>query len=637
MSKLILIDGSAVAYRSHFAFIRNPLINSRGENTSAVYGFVNSLNKVINDFKPDYLAVVFDTPKPTFRHEIYSEYKSTRAETPNDLIEQFPWIDKAVDAFNIEIIRKDGYEADDLIGTLSKKAAQAGIDVLMFTVDKDFYQLVDEKVKILHPKDFSIMDSTAVEDKFGVPPDKVIDALALIGDTSDNVPGVPGIGPKTAISLIKEFGSFESILDEAPKKKKGKVAKSLEEFREQAELSKELVTIMLDSPIELDLEKLKIKEPDNSSLGELFRRLELTSFAKKYASKEADSLFDNAEAKVDANYKTVNSIAQLDEILSIAEKKGSCAIDTETTSLVSLNAKLVGISIATEEGEGYYIPVGHNRGENLPLDDVLSRFKKLFQSDVKIIGHNIKYDRQIFKNHAVFLEKPYFDTMIAAYLLNPGGRGYGLTNLALEHFNYNMMPISELIGEKKNQISFSEVNIEQATFYAAEDADFTLRLKNAYEPVIKKLELENLLSDIEIPLIPVLGDMEEAGVKIDTVFLSKLSDDYGNKINSIENQIYDEVGEEFNLNSPKQLSVVLFDRLNLKSTRKTAKGGARSTSVDVLEKLAETHPVPRMMLEYRQFAKLKSTYIDALPELINSSTGRVHSSFNQTVAATGRL
>ena len=450
MKKLILIDGSAVAYRSYFALIRNPLINSRGENTGAVFGFINSLNKIINDFKPDYIAVLFDTPKPTFRHEKYPEYKSTRAKAPDELVEQLPWVEKMIEAFNITQISMEGLEADDLIGTLADKAVtENDLEVLIFTGDKDFYQLVNESIKILNPKDYSVMDAEAIKVKFGVYPDKVIEVLALMGDSSDNVPGVPGVGPKTAISLVEEFGDLNRILKEGPSKKKGKLAKSLAEFKEQAELSKDLVTIKIDCPVELDLNKFKLTEPDIGSLVELFRRLEFQSLAEKYASRQAVSLFDSSEKQAKAD------LEELDSILGKAAQKGEIAVDTETTSLVPLDARLVGISFSFEEGKAFYIPVGHDEGENLPLNKVLERFKMLFDSAARIIGQNLKYDRQVFKNHGLYLNSIYFDTMIAAYLINPGGRTYNLDSLALDKFNYKMMHIDELIGSGKNQIGFN--------------------------------------------------------------------------------------------------------------------------------------------------------------------------------------
>ncbi|MEE9553769.1 MAG: 5'-3' exonuclease H3TH domain-containing protein, partial [candidate division Zixibacteria bacterium] len=371
MSKLILIDGTAVAYRSYFALIRSPLINSRGENTGAVLGFINSLNKIVREYQPDFLAVVFDTPAPTFRHEMYKEYKATRAKTPDELIEQFPWIDRAIEAFNIPVIRMDGYEADDLIGTLSVKASEAGMDVLMFTGDKDFYQLVNDKIKILHPKDFSIIDPERVKEKFGVYPERVIDMLALMGDTSDNVPGVEGVGPKTAISLIEEFGDFETVLSEGPSRRKGKVAKMLAEHKEQAELSRNLVTIRLDCPIDFEPENLSVKEPDNQKLAQLFQRLEFKTLAKKYASEEANSLFDSTPGTISSDYKAVTDLLELDDLLAAAGRIGEIAVDTETTSIKAIKAKLVGLSFSFKETTGYYVPVGHQSGDNLPLDEVL--------------------------------------------------------------------------------------------------------------------------------------------------------------------------------------------------------------------------------------------------------------------------
>ena len=639
MNRLILIDGSAVVYRSFFAFIRNPLINSRGENTGAVFGFINSLNKIMTDFTPDYICVVFDTPEPTFRHKLHEEYKATRAKMPQELIDQLPWVNQAIEAFNIKIYKQEGFEADDLIGTMARQAESRGLETLMFTGDKDFFQLVNNNTKILHPKDFSVMDPEAVREKFGVPPEKVIDTLALMGDTSDNVPGVPGVGPKTAISLIEEFGDLDKVLTEGPKKKKGKLAEQLAAFKDQAVLSRELVTIKTDCDLKLNLDEIKRREANTELLVPLLRRLEFRGLADKYAAPQAASLFDNAESKESSSlaYKTVNSLNELDALLSRAEKAGEMAIDTETTSSNAIDASLVGISFSLEEGSAFYIPVAHETGKNLPMLEVLSRFEKLFKSPVKFIGHNIKYDRQVFKNHGLHLENISFDTMIGAYLLDPGKRAFDLDSLVLEKFNYRKVPITDLIGKGKKQLLFSQVPIDKATEYSAEDADFSLRLKYNIEPLLKDFNLMELFGKIELPLVPVLGDMEEAGVKIDSDFLHELSVLYGEKLEEVEKAIYQECGEKFNLNSPQQLGKVLFDKLKLVSNRRTAKGGARATSVDVLEKLAKEHPVPKMVLEYRQLTKLKSTYIDALPEMLNHRTGRIHTSFNQTIAATGRL
>ena len=637
MRRLILIDGSAVAYRSFFAFIRNPLINSRGENTGAVYGFINSLMKILNEYKPDYIAVVFDTPEPTFRHRMHPDYKSTRAKAPMELVEQFPWIDKAIEGFNIKVLRREGFEADDIIGTLSVQAVANDLETYLFSGDKDFFQLVNDKVKILHPKDFVLLDRDGVKSKFGVYPEEVIDTLALMGDTSDNVPGVPGVGPKTAVSLIEEFGTLERVLEEAPKKKKGKIAELLVAHKDQALLSKELVTIRRDCPVSLNLDEIKMKEPEIEILVPLLRRLEFRTLAEKFAAPAAEKLFDKVTEKPGAAYHTVAGIAELQDLLAQMEKSDEVSIDTETTSTVAIDAAIVGISLAAREGSAYYVPLGHADGENLPLDQALEKFVRFFKSKPKVISHNTKYDRQIFKNHGVAMPDPAFDTMVAAYLIDPGRRSYDLDTLSLENFNYKKVPITELIGTGKKQIKFSQVPIERATLYSCEDADFTLRLKNLLEPKIVELKLFPLLNRIEMPLIPVLGNMEETGVKIDVVFLQELSRVYGQKMKEVEKGIFQECGEEFNLNSPQQLGRILFDKLKLSPGRRTAKGLARSTSVDVLEKLAQTHRVPRMVLEYRQLMKLKSTYIDALPLMVNPRTGRVHTSFNQTIAATGRL
>jgi DNA polymerase-1 len=637
MNRLILIDGSAVVYRGYFAFIRNPLINSRGENTGATYAFVNSLTKIINDFKPDYIAVVFDTPKPTFRHKIHPDYKSTRAKAPQELVEQLPWIDEAVTGFNIKVIRIDGYEADDIIGTLAKKAAAKGLETLLFTGDKDFFQLVRDDVKILHPRDFEVMDAKGVKEKFGVPPEKVIDTLALMGDTSDNIPGIPGVGPKTAVSLIEEYGDLDRVLEEGSKKKKGKLAQLLKEYKDQAYLSKKLVTIDTKCPVELNLGEFKLRKPNIDILVPLFRRLEFRTLADKLAAPEAEHLFAKSKKEPMAAYKTVKDLSELESILIGMEMHKEISLDTEATSTNAIVASLVGISLCAREGNAFYIPVAHVEGDNLPMNEVLERFSKFFRSNTKIIGHNIKYDRQLFRNHGVNMDNLSFDTMVGAYLLDPGKRSYDLDSLSLEFFNYKKVPISDLIGKGKKQLNFAQVPIDKATFYSAEDADFALRLKELLEPRIIKYELLPLLRDIEMPLIPVLGDMEETGVKIDISFLHELSKEYGHKLHEIEKKIYKECGEEFNLNSPAQLGRMLFDKLKLKSTRRTAKGGARATSVDVLIKLATEHLVPRLVLEYRQLMKLKSTYIDALPAMVNTRTGRVHTNFNQTITATGRL
>ncbi len=639
MSNLvILIDGSAIAYRSYYAFIRNPLINSKGENTSAVFGFTNSLIKLIEQISPSHMACVFDTPAPTFRHKLYSEYKSTRTKMPDELADSLPWIKEVIAGFNIPLIEMEGYEADDIIGALSKKAALKDFEVGMFTGDKDFYQLVDEKIKLLHPKTFEWFDSDRVKEKMGVLPGKIIDLLALMGDSSDNIPGVPGVGEKTALKLLNQFGDFKKILESADKVAQKKIAKSLKENAELAHLSFKLVTIDCDVPIEFDERALTLKEPSRQELARLFKKFEFASLYKKYSAFADDTVQKELFAKAQVRYETVRSISHLDEILSAAEKVGEAAIDTETTSINALKAELVGISIAFKESEAFYLPLKHNdKKANLPFSESLERFSRFFSSKVKLTGHNLKFDRQVFDNYSLDLEQMHFDTMIASYLLDPGRRSHKLDVLAADYFDYKMQSITELIGKGSKQLPFSIVPVDKATFYAAEDADFSLRLKNLFSPKLKEQKLEELFYDIEMPLLSVLGDIEKTGVAVDLEFLKELSDAYGEKMAQVESDIYKEAGQEFNINSPAQLRALLFDRLGLPSTKKTAKGGEKSTDVAALEKLALIHPLPGLILNYRLYMKLRSTYINAFPKLINLRTGRVHTSFNQTVTATGRL
>ncbi len=639
MSKLLLlIDGSAVAYRSYFAFIRNPLVNSHGENTGALFGFTGSIVKILEQVKPDYLACVFDTAAPTFRHELYDEYKSTRAKMPDELADSLLWIKQMLEGFKIPVLEMPGYEADDIIGTLARKAADKGFEVGMFTGDKDFYQLVNDKVKLLHPKTFEWFGSERVEEKFGVPPDKVIDFLALMGDSSDNVPGVRGVGEKTALKLLNEFGSFEKVLDSADLVKQKKISNSLKENRELAELSYRLVTIDTDVPVELDEDALKVENPDSASLAELFKRYELGMYYKRFAAEDTAVEQSSLNLAAKADYKTVEDPKEFERILNEAKKLGEIAIDTETTSTVALEAKLVGVSLALKENEAFYVPLNHEGGENnLPFEKSIELLRDFFESGTKLIGHNLKYDRQVFANHDLVMADITFDTMIASYLINPGRRSHKLDDLADEYLGYRMQPITELIGSGKKQITFDKVPVGSASFYAAEDADYTLKLKNVLEPLLKENKLESLFYDMEMPLLTVLGDMEANGVSIDLKFLKNLSEDFGEKLIGVESKIYKEAGREFNINSPLQLRGILFDELQLPSSKKTAKGGEKSTDIGVLEKLALIHPLPKLILEYRQLNKLKSTYIDAIPSLVNKHTGRVHTSFNQTVAATGRL
>lgn len=632
--RLFLIDGSALAYRSYFAFIRNPLINSKGENTSAVFGFTNSILKILRDENPDFMAVVFDTKAPTFRHEIFKDYKSTRAKMPQEMADQLPRIREVTESMNLPILEVEGFEADDLMGTLAKKAKEKGLQVVLVTGDKDFLQLVDEDVKVLNPKrggeEPELLDRKGVEDKLGVPPDKVIELLALMGDTSDNVPGIPGVGEKTALELIKKFGTLEKVLKNAELVKRKNVQKGLKEHADLARLSKRLVTIDTNVPFELDLSHLQRKGFDLPRLKELFKELEFTKLLQEISSLEKEE---------EVNYRIIKSEEELKTLISKLKDVGEFALDTETTDLNPIDAELVGISISYKEKEAYYIPVGHtDRKSNLNLDFVIQNMKDILEDEnIKKIGHNIKYDLQVLRRYDIEIKGIYFDTMLASYLLNPSFRQHNLNYLALEHLDHKMIPISDLIGSGKKQKNFAQVSVHDACNYSCEDVDFTLRLKEIFSPKLSLLALEKLFFEVELPLIEVLAHMEMIGVSIDVAHLNRLSKQMEKQLEELSLQIYDLAGKKFNINSPQQLSQVLFEDLKLPSVRKTAKRTGLSTDIGVLETLAKEHPLPAVLLEYRQLSKLKSTYIDALPKLVNKRTKRIHTSFNQTVTATGRL
>jgi DNA polymerase-1 len=656
--RLFLIDGSALAYRSYFAFIRNPLINSKGEDTSAVFGFTNSIMKILKDENPDYVAVVFDTKAPTFRHEIFKDYKSTRAKMPPEMADQLPRIREVSEGMNLPILEVEGFEADDLMGTLAKRAKTKELEVVLVTGDKDFLQLVDEDIKVLNPKrggeEPELLDKKGVEEKFGVPPEKVVEVLALMGDASDNIPGIPGIGEKTAVELIKQFGDMEKTLAHPDQVKKKNVQKGLKEHPDLARLSKRLATIDTNVPFELDLQKLKRESFNLPKLKELFKELEFTKLLQEISSLETKEKLD---------YKIIKSEKELEELIFDLEKLGEFAIDTETTSLNPIDAELVGISISYKEKEAFYIPVGHSdhrplsfdrvypersewaqdesadRSEkNLDLSVVIKKFKKILEDEkIRKIGHNLKFDLEILKLYGVELKGIHFDTMIASYLLNPSFRQHNLNYLALEHLDHKMIPISDLIGTGKKQKSFAEVPIKDACIYSCEDADFTLRLKEVFAPKLSLSSLEKLFFEVELPLIEVLAEMEMMGVSIDTQHLKKMSQDLSRQLDDLTQQIYDLAGKKFNINSTQQLSKILFEDLKLTPVRRTEKKTAQSTDIGVLETLAKEHPLPKILLDYRQLSKLKSTYIDALPALVNKRTGRIHTSFNQTVTATGRL
>lgn len=599
-----------------------------------MFGFTNSILKILREENPDYIAVVFDTKTPTFRHEIFKDYKSTRAKMPSEMSEQLPRIREVSEGMNLPILEVEGFEADDLMGTLAKKAKEKGLEVILVTGDKDFLQLVDEDVKVLNPKrggeEAELLDKKGVEEKFGVPPQKVIEILALMGDASDDVPGIPGIGEKTALELIKEYGSLENVLKNADKVKKKNVQKGLKEHADLARLSRRLVTIDTHVPFELELPKLQRKEFNLSHLKELFKELEFTKFLQEISS---------LEKKEKVNYQITKSEEELKRLISKLKQAGEFALDTETTSINPIDAELVGISFSHKEKEAYYIPVGHTKKEsNLDLAFTIENLKEILEDEnLRKIGHNLKYDLEVLRRYEIELKGIYFDTMVASYLLNPSFRQHNLNHLALEHLDHKMIPISDLIGSGTKQKSFAEVPIKDACNYSCEDVDYTLRLKEIFSPQLSLLSLEKLFFEVELPLIEVLSEMEMIGVSIDVDHLNNLSKRMESQLDELTLKIYDLAGKKFNINSTQQLSQVLFEDLKLRSVRKTAKKTALSTDIGVLETLAKEHPLPAILLDYRQLSKLKSTYIDALPSLVNKRTGRIHTSFNQTVTATGRL
>jgi len=623
-----------LAYRSYFAFIRNPLINSRGENTSAVFGFANSLFKIINEQKPDYLAVVFDTKAPTFRHKIYPEYKSTRLKMPEDMVTQLSKIRELVEKMKLPLVELDGYEADDLIGTIAVAASKKKVQTVIVAGDKDFMQLVGDGIVMMVPQkggeEIEFLDARGVEQKMGVPPERIIDLLTLMGDTSDHVPGIPGVGPKTAVDLIKEYGTVEKLLEAAPAIKKEKLRENVLGHKDDILLSQKLVTIDTEVPFDWKLENFKRRSFDPVELKDYFIAMEFRALLKFVG--------EMPEEKEKVRYETVETLAHLETLVSRMEETGKFAFDTETTALDPLDADLVGISLAFEEKEAFYVPVGHREGKNLPLGEALAVLKPaLSNPQLILVGQNIKYDYQAMRRAGMEIKNRLFDTMLASYLLDPSSRQHGLNFLALKYFNHTMIPISDLIGSGKKQKSFAETGIAEATEYSAEDADLTLRLEGVLEPKLSEAKLDELYWKVEAPLIPVLVRVEANGVKLDTELLAEMSKELQKDLEELAVKIYDLAGHEFNINSPQQLGKVLFEELRLKSKRKTAKKTALSTDVGVLEELAKEHELPRIILEYRSLYKLKSTYVDALPASVKSSTGRLHTSYNQTIAATGRL
>ncbi len=675
MEKLFLLDAYALIYRAYYAFIKNPRINSKGMNTSAIFGFVNTLADVLKRQQPTHIGVAFDPAGPTFRHEAYEQYKAQREETPEDIRLSVPIIKEIITAFRIPILEVPGYEADDVIGTLATIAGGRGIDTYMMTPDKDYGQLVSEHVFMYRPrfgdKDFDTLGVEEVKAKFGIErPEQVIDLLGLMGDSSDNIPGCPGVGEKTALKLITEFGSIENLLANTDQLK-GALKKKVEEHTEEIKFSRFLATIKRDVPIELDMDSLLVKEPDEEKLRTLFEELEFRNLAdrvlkgdkpataptKKTSKKEDDSptlfqadFFDLfADESTDEpkystltgleettyNYQLVDTKEKRDELLRILRTHDFLVLDTETTGTEPMASELVGMSFSVAEGEAWYVPVPADRAE---ATAIVEEFRDVLTNPKTTkVGQNIKYDLLMLAQYGVWLAGPLFDTMVAHYVLSPELH-HGMDYLAEVLLHYRTIPIEELIGLKgKNQKNMRDLAPEEVYKYACEDADVTLRLKNVLEKQLREQGAYDLFHDIEMPLVPVLAQMEFNGVRIDTDALRETSALYTQRLQEIEQDIYSLAGQPFNISSPKQVGEMLFDTLKISAKAKKTKGGQYSTSEEVLESLRDKHPVVGRILDYRGLKKLLSTYIDALPALINPRTGRIHTSFNQTVTATGRL
>jgi DNA polymerase-1 len=626
--RLFLIDGSSYIYRAYYA-IRH-LSNSQGMATNAIYGFTNMLLKVMRESQPDQLAVIFDSKGPTFRKDIYPEYKANRSAMPEDLVPQIPYIKRVVDALNLPGIEKAGYEADDIIATLAKKFAAKGVEVTVVTGDKDMMQLVNDRVCLLDTMKDKISGPAEVFERFGGA-DKVIEVQALSGDSSDNIPGVPGIGEKTAKALIDEFGDIETLLASLDQLK-GKRRENLENFADQARLSKRLVTLVDDLDLDVDDKTFVLSEPNREALTELFKECEFPKLLQEFS-------VDSRASASGESYRAVLTETELAEMIAALQKSERFAFDTETTGLDPLRVDLVGLSFAVTAGEAWYVPLTHRYlgvPEQLPVDLVLDAVRPLLNSaDHLKIGQNLKYDILVLGRSGVEVAEPLFDTMLASYLANSAAKSHGMDNLAAELLDYRCISYSEVAGSGKNKICFDEVEVEKATIYAAEDADITLRLYEKLVPLVDEQEQQALFNDVEMALLPVLIGMEQIGIRIDPVFLGGLSAELAKKLAVLETQIHELAGSSFNIGSPKQLGEVLFERLGLPKGKKTKTGW--STDVEVLNKLAEEHDIAAKILEYRSLAKLKGTYTDALPKLIHPETGRIHSSFNQAVTATGRL
>jgi len=627
--KLFLIDGNSILYRSYYAIQR--LSTSQGFPTNAIYGFLNTLRKIQEQEKPEYLGIVFDTGRPTLRHKAFEAYKAQRKPMPDDLQAQVPVLKKVIQALRIPLFEYENYEADDVLASLSRLAAEKGIQTIIVTTDKDLFQLVDHRTLIYNPAKDIYLDPEKVKEFFGVSPEQVVDVLSLWGDPTDNVPGVPGIGEKTSKSLIQQFGSLDNLLSNLEKVEPARLREAIRQNLESLNLSRQLVTVEKGLPLAFNLEDFAVSEPDHSEVMQLFQELEFTSLLQNFVKKP----------QAPKEYQAILEVEILKKLINQIEKVKFVSIDTETDSPSPVEAKLVGLSLAVEPGQAYYLPLGHDyegAPPQIPKKEALALLSPVLTNpEVKKIGQNIKYDFIVLKKEGLELQGLDLDTMILSYLLEPNWGKHNLDKLALHYLQEQAISYEEVAGKGKAAKTMNALPIERVTPYSCQDADFALRLSQILWPKVKQTGLERLYQEIERPLIEVLADMEIWGVKVDRDALKRLSRELESELRRLEKKIYEVSGVEFNINSPQQLADVLFRKIQLTPGKKTKVTKRFSTSLEVLQELAPLHPLAQYALEYRVLAKLKSTYADALPELINPQTGRIHTSYNQTVTATGRL
>jgi DNA polymerase I len=627
---IYLVDGSSYIYRAYHAI--QGLSNSQGLPTNAIFGFTRMLIKLIEDRKPEYLIMLFDAKGPTFRHKIYDEYKANRPPMPEDLCIQIPYIKKVTQGFNLPLLELEGYEADDLIGTLAAKAGEAGFSVVMVTGDKDFMQLVTENIHIWDPMKDKTITIETIRDSFGLEPAQMTDVMGLSGDTSDNIPGVPGIGQKTAVSLIQKYGSIDHLYQKIDHITQKKQKENLIKYKDQAYLSRQLVKIDNYAPVEFKPENFRLRTADNDKLSQLFKFLEFRQLQQNYPAQS------DLGGK---HYQGVQNLTALKDLVTLLKKSDRFSIDTETTSQDPMKAKLVGLSFSVRAGEAFYIPCGHkseNASLQLKMELVLEQLRPVLEnSDIKKIGQNIKYDWLVLERHGISLQGVSFDTMVASYLINPSKRAHNLDQIALDFLDHKTISYEDVTGKGKSAIRFDQVPLDKALPYACEDADITLMAADVLKPHLEEIGVMELFEKVELPLIPVLMRMEQKGIFVDAQRLQVLSKSFGFQLQQLEQEIYSLAGEKFNINSSQQLGQILFEKLNLPVQKKTKKRTGYSTDVSVLTTLSGIHELPAHILRHRSLSKLKTTYADALVDLVHPETGRIHTSYNQTVTSTGRL